>query len=121
MGARPLLGGLAVALLLVSSTISAASASAPGAQSGSRRLTATTYPSRFVPGTPGGVAVVGAWQEPVMFDPYYAYQVIEADIATATEGGLVTVTDDLRYLPDQADQCADGRQRRLSSSTPPVT
>ena len=37
-----------------------------------------------------------------IFNPYYANQVIEMDITTATEGGLVTVTDDLRYMPDQA-------------------
>lgn len=62
----------------------------------------TTYPERFTPGTPGGTVIVADWQEANLFNPYYFNQVTEADVTTATQGGLITSTDDFKYAPDQA-------------------
>lgn len=62
----------------------------------------TDYPSRFVEGTPGGTVIVADWQEANLFNPYYYNQVTEADVTTATQGGLITSTDDFKYAPDFA-------------------
>ena len=42
------------------------------------------------------------WQEANLFNPYYYNQVTEADVTTATQGGLITSTDDFKYAPDFA-------------------
>ena len=62
----------------------------------------STYPERLKPGKAGGTLVVADWQEANLFNPYYTNNVTEADIATATNGGLVTSTDDFKYAPDFA-------------------
>ncbi len=62
----------------------------------------TDYPTRFTEGTPGGTVIVADWQEANLFNPYYYNQVTEADVTTATQGGLITSTDDFKYAPDFA-------------------
>jgi peptide/nickel transport system substrate-binding protein len=81
---------------------SPAPAESAAPSTGGPNLFNTTYPDRFVAGTPGGTVLVADWQEANLFNPYYYNQVTEADVATATQGGLITSTDDFKYAPDQA-------------------
>jgi peptide/nickel transport system substrate-binding protein len=64
----------------------------------------STYPDRFKEGKAGGTVIVADWQEANLFNPYYTNNVTEADIVTATQGGLVTSTDDFKYAPDFATE-----------------
>jgi ABC-type transport system substrate-binding protein len=79
-----------------------AAAGSPKPQGGPPDLTTTTYPTRFVQGKTGGTVVFADWQEANLFNPYYFDQVTEANVATATQGGLITSTDDFKYAPDEA-------------------
>jgi peptide/nickel transport system substrate-binding protein len=62
------------------------------------------YKTRFVDAgdKKGGTVIFADWQEANLFNPYYYNQVTEANVAVATQGGLITSTDDFKYAPDQA-------------------
>jgi peptide/nickel transport system substrate-binding protein len=66
------------------------------------RLDDSTYPDRVEDGVDGGTIFIGDWQEANQFNPYYASQVTEANVASATFAGLYVFSDDYRYLPDLA-------------------
>ena len=53
-------------------------------------------------GKVGGTLVFGDWQEALTFNPAYISQVTEANVMTAVFAGLVSVTADLKYVPDMA-------------------
>jgi ABC-type transport system substrate-binding protein len=80
---------------------SPAPAGSPAA-GGGPALFDSDYPERFKEGKAGGTLIVADWQEANLFNPYYTNNVTEADIATATNGGLITSTDDFKYAPDFA-------------------
>jgi peptide/nickel transport system substrate-binding protein len=80
----------------------AASASGPAA--GAPDLFGTKYKDKRVAGTSGGQVIFADWQEATEFNFYYQAQVTEANLSAATQGGLVTVTDDFKYAPDQATE-----------------
>ena len=44
------------------------------------------------PGTTGGQVIFADWQEATEFNQYYQAQVTEANLTSATQGGLVTST-----------------------------
>ena len=68
----------------------------------SEALFATTYPSRIVPGQPGGAVTIADWREPAIFNFYYQRQETEAEFGATYFNGLVVPTDDFRYMPDLA-------------------
>jgi peptide/nickel transport system substrate-binding protein len=78
-----------------------ASAPAPSASAGVS-LTDTTYKPED--GTDGGTIIIGDWQEANQFNPYYASQVTEANVASATWAGLYVFTHDYKYAPDLAKE-----------------
>ena len=84
------------------STAPGASASGPAA--GAPDLFGTKYKDKRQPGTTGGQVIFADWQEATEFNQYYQAQVTEANLTAATQGGLVTVTDDFKYAPDQASE-----------------
>ena len=84
------------------STAPGASASGPAA--GAPDLFGTKYKDTRQPGTTGGQVIFADWQEATEFNQYYQAQVTEANLSAATQGGLVTVTDDFKYAPDQASE-----------------
>ncbi|HET9345995.1 MAG TPA: ABC transporter substrate-binding protein, partial [Candidatus Limnocylindrales bacterium] len=53
-------------------------------------------------GTDGGSIIIGDWQEANQFNPYYASQVTEANVASATWSTLFVFTHDYKYGPDLA-------------------
>lgn len=53
-------------------------------------------------GTNGGILLIGDWQEATLFQPFYAGQVTEANVASATWASLVVSTYDYKYAPDLA-------------------
>jgi peptide/nickel transport system substrate-binding protein len=81
------------------------SGAAPSASGGAPDITSTTYPTRRTAGAPtGGKLIYADWQEATEFNFYYQGQVTEANLSAATQGGLLTVTDDFKYAPDQATE-----------------
>jgi peptide/nickel transport system substrate-binding protein len=79
-------------------------ASGSGAAAGAPDLFGTKYKDKRQPGTTGGQVIFADWQEATEFNYYYQAQVTEANLTAATQGGLVTVTDDFKYAPDQASE-----------------
>jgi peptide/nickel transport system substrate-binding protein len=77
----------------------APSASGPA---GAPDLFGTKYKDGRKPGTTGGQVIFADWQEATEFNQYYQAQVTEANLTSATQGGLVTSTNDFKYAPDQA-------------------
>jgi peptide/nickel transport system substrate-binding protein len=77
-------------------------ASPSGPTAGAPDLFGTKYATARQPGTTGGQVIFADWQEATEFNQYYQAQVTEANLTSATQGGLVTVTDDFKYAPDQA-------------------
>ena len=63
-------------------------------------LTNTAYKPEE--GTDGGSIIIGDWQEANQFNPYYASQVTEANVASAVFATLFVFTNDYRYGPDLA-------------------
>ena len=53
-------------------------------------------------GTDGGQIIIGDWQEANQFNPFYAGQVTEANVASAVWATLVVFTHDYKYAPDLA-------------------
>jgi peptide/nickel transport system substrate-binding protein len=81
------------------------SPAASGDTGGKPDLFTTTYTTRRVAGAPtGGKLIYADWQEATEFNFYYQGQVTEANLSAATQGGLVTVTDDFKYAPDQSTE-----------------
>jgi len=64
-------------------------------------ITNTTYNPD--PGTKGGQVLIGDWQEANQFNPFYAGQVSEANVASAAFASLTIATNDYKYAPDLAD------------------
>jgi len=67
-------------------------------------LFGTKYKDSRKPGTTGGQVIFADWQEATEFNQYYQAQVTEANLTSATQGGLVTSTNDFKYAPDQATE-----------------
>src|SRR6188474_528040 len=82
------------------SPAASAPASAPASAGGEIDLTNTTYEP--AEGTDGGSIIIGDWQEANQFNPYYASQVTEANVASAAFSTLFVYTNDYRYGPDLA-------------------
>jgi peptide/nickel transport system substrate-binding protein len=82
----------------------AGSEAAPSASGGAAApdLFGTKYKDGRKPGTTGGQVIFADWQEATEFNQYYQAQVTEANLTSATQGGLVTSTNDFKYAPDQA-------------------
>jgi peptide/nickel transport system substrate-binding protein len=55
-------------------------------------------------GTDGGQIIIGDWQEANQFNPFYAGQVTEANVASAVWATLVVFTYDYKYAPDLATE-----------------
>jgi peptide/nickel transport system substrate-binding protein len=53
-------------------------------------------------GADGGTILIGDWQEANEFNPYYAGQVTEANVASAAWSTLIVLTPDYKYAPDLA-------------------
>jgi peptide/nickel transport system substrate-binding protein len=53
-------------------------------------------------GQDGGTIIIGDWQEANQFNPFYAGQVTEANVLSATTASLVLLTNDYKYAPDLA-------------------
>jgi ABC-type transport system substrate-binding protein len=79
-------------------------ASGSGATAGAPDLFGTQYKSKRQAAPTGGKIIYADWQEATEFNFYYQGQVTEANLSAATQGGLVTVTDDFKYAPDQATE-----------------
>ncbi|MBI2764180.1 MAG: peptide ABC transporter substrate-binding protein [Chloroflexi bacterium] len=60
------------------------------------------YPNLVEAGTDGGTIVFGDWQEANQFNPFYAGQVTEANVASTAWASLLVATQDYKYLPDLA-------------------
>ena len=72
-------------------------------------LTNTAY----VPaeGTDGGSIIIGDWQEANQFNPYYASQVTEANVASAVFATLFVLHERLSIRPRSCGVDPDARQR----------
>jgi peptide/nickel transport system substrate-binding protein len=79
-----------------------ASGPAPSASEETVNLTNSEYKPEE--GTDGGSIIIGDWQEANQFNPYYASQVTEANVASATWATLAVLTHDYRYAPDLAKE-----------------
>ncbi len=90
--------GLVVVTALLISLAAPVAVAAGASPPWGQRLTDSSYPARFEPGVQGGTVVVGALDEPANFNPYLTTR----EVVDATQRGLVTLTDDLRYLPAEA-------------------
>jgi peptide/nickel transport system substrate-binding protein len=55
-------------------------------------------------GPDGGQIIIGDWQEANQFNPFYAGQVTEANVASAAWATLVVFTNDYKYAPDLASE-----------------
>ena len=56
------------------------------------------------PGVDGGQLLIGDWQEANNFQPFYASQVTEANVISATFASLVLPTYDYKFAPDLAKE-----------------
>ena len=65
-------------------------------------LTNTAYAPED--GKDGGTIIIGDWQEANQFNPFYAGQVTEANVASAAWASLVTLTHDYKYAADLAKE-----------------
>lgn len=83
---------------------SAPAASASGGASGAVDLFNSTYSTRRTAAPTGGKIIYADWQEATEFNYYYQAQVSEANLSSATQGGLLLGTDDFKYAPDQATE-----------------
>ena len=63
-------------------------------------LTNTKYAPEA--GVDGGQLLIGDWQEANNFQPFYASQVTEANVISATQASLVLPTNDYKFAPDLA-------------------
>ena len=72
----------------------------PTANADLPRLFDTAYKAED--GVDGGQIIIGDWQEANQFNPFYAGQVTEANVASAVWATLVVFTNDYKYAPDLA-------------------
>jgi len=77
-------------------------AASASADAGVPDLTHTAYKPED--GTDGGQIIIGDWQEANQFNPFYAGQVTEANVASAAWSTLVVFTNDYKYAPDLATE-----------------
>jgi peptide/nickel transport system substrate-binding protein len=75
---------------------------APSASEAPVDLTNTAYAPED--GKDGGTIIIGDWQEANQFNPFYAGQVTEANVASAAWASLVVLTHDYKYAPDLAKE-----------------
>jgi peptide/nickel transport system substrate-binding protein len=75
---------------------------APSASEAPVDLTTTNYAPED--GKDGGTIIIGDWQEANQFNPFYAGQVTEANVASAAWASLVTLTADYKYAADLAKE-----------------
>jgi peptide/nickel transport system substrate-binding protein len=75
---------------------------APSASEAPVDLTNTAYAPED--GKDGGTIIIGDWQEANQFNPFYAGQVTEANVASAAWASLVTLTHDYKYAADLAKE-----------------
>lgn len=80
------------------------SAAPSGPTAGAPDLFGTKYKERRTAATTGGSVIFADWQEATEFNYYYQGQVTEANLSSATQSGLVLVTDDFKYAPDSATE-----------------
>jgi peptide/nickel transport system substrate-binding protein len=80
------------------------SAAPSGSAAAAIDLFGTKYKDKRTAAPTGGKLIYADWQEATEFNFYYQGQVTEANLSSATQGGLVTVTDDFKYAPDQATE-----------------
>ena len=66
-------------------------------------LTDTTYKATTAT-SKGGKVTLAEWQYPDTVNPYYAMYETDIEVADSMFDGLVTVTPDLKYKPDLAEQ-----------------
>lgn len=66
------------------------------------KLFDSQYASIVEAGTDGGTLVFGDWQEANQFNPFYAGQVTEANVASTAWASLLLATHDYKYIPDLA-------------------
>src|SRR3712207_8382080 len=64
----------------------------------------TLFPYTALFRSEGGQIIIGDWQEDTQFNPYYASQVTEANVASAVWAGLVEQTHDYKYIPNLAEE-----------------
>jgi peptide/nickel transport system substrate-binding protein len=109
---RRLVGVLASAVIVFAACTSGTPTSAPP-EATATPAPATPTPeivdltaSKYAPtaGTSGGQILMGDWQEANEFNPYYAGQVTEANVASAVWASLVVPTNDYKFLPDLAKE-----------------
>ena len=115
---KPLIGLFASTMIVFSACQGAATPSPSGASTApaSSGPAASTAPasapasdvdlthSSYKPedGKDGGTIIIGDWQEANQFNPFYAGQVTEANVLSATTASLVVLTNDYKYGPDLA-------------------
>lgn len=83
-------------------SVPVASGPAPSPSQDKVNLTNSEYKPEE--GKDGGTIIIGDWQEANQFNPYYASQVTEANVASAVWAGLYVFTHDYRYAPDLAKE-----------------
>jgi len=116
---KPLIGLFASTMIVFSACQGAATPSPSGASAAPPASTGTggssapasapasdvdlTH-SKYKPddGKDGGTIIIGDWQEANQFNPFYAGQVTEANVLSATTSSLVVLTNDYKYAPDLA-------------------
>lgn len=76
--------------------------SAPPASAPASDVDLTHSAYKPADGTDGGTIIIGDWQEANQFNPFYAGQVTEANVLSATTSSLVVLTNDYKYAPDLA-------------------
>lgn len=72
---------------------------APSANSQTASITGTSYKAVAATNTTGKV-VLGEWQFPDTVNPYYALKSTDMEVSDSMFDGLVSVTPDLKYVPD---------------------
>jgi peptide/nickel transport system substrate-binding protein len=75
----------------------------PSGAAGEVNLFNTDYPTVRKDGQAGGTVIFSDWQEATEFQPFYASQVTETNVYTATSNTFVTQTYDFKYANDIAD------------------
>jgi peptide/nickel transport system substrate-binding protein len=83
---------------------SVAPSGSAAANNGTPDLFGTKYKDQRTPAKTGGSIIFADWQEATEFNYYYQAQVTEANLSSATQAGLVNVTNDFKYMPDLATQ-----------------
>jgi peptide/nickel transport system substrate-binding protein len=108
---KRILGLSATAVIVLAACGGATPSTGPGQTTTASVAPATPTPeivdltnTKYAPeaGTSGGQILIGDWQEANNFQPFYAGQVTEANVISATQAGLVVGTFDYKFAPDLA-------------------